>query len=128
MDQIYNSISSGILTTAIDFNPHKDALFGINQYSLKVQQSSTKYSESFQSSDLRYSLLLNMTMDDINLVLCKITSIQIETLNLTDNFHRPKDFRMKGSLLPFGRLFHFLFGTAKDKDVKSMKQRHQETI
>ena len=25
-------------------------------------------------------------------------------------------------LLPFGRLFHFLFGTAKDKDVKSMKQ------
>ena len=29
---------------------------------------------------------------------------------------------MKRSLLPFGRLFHFLFGTAKDEDVKSMKQ------
>ena len=29
---------------------------------------------------------------------------------------------MKRSLLPFGRLFHFLFGTAKDKDIKSMKQ------
>ena len=25
-------------------------------------------------------------------------------------------------ILPFGRLFHFLFGTAKDKNIKSMKQ------
>ena len=29
---------------------------------------------------------------------------------------------MKRSLLPFGRLFHFLFGTAKDEDIQSMKQ------
>ena len=36
-DQIYNSISSWILTTAIDFNPYKDVLFGINQYALNVQ-------------------------------------------------------------------------------------------
>ena len=122
MDQIYNSISSWILTTAIDFNPYKDALFGINQYALKVQQSLTRYSESFQSSDLRYSLLLSMTMDDINLVLHKITSTQIGTINLIDNIHRPKDFRMKRSLLPFGRLFNFLFGTARDGDVRSMKQ------
>ena len=63
-----------------------------------------------------------MTMDDINLVLHKIILTQIETLNLIDNVHRPKDFRMKRSLLPFGRLFHFLFGTAKDKGIKSMKQ------
>ena len=32
MDQIHNSISSWILTTTIDFDPYKDALFGINQY------------------------------------------------------------------------------------------------
>ena len=62
MDQIYNSISTWIPTTAIDFNPYTDALFGINQYALKVQQSLTRYSESFQSSDPRYSLLLNMTI------------------------------------------------------------------
>ena len=65
-DWIHSSISSWILTTAINFNPYKDALFGINQYALKVKQSLTRYSESFQSDDLRYSLLLNMTMDDIN--------------------------------------------------------------
>ena len=118
MDWIHNSISSWILTTAINFDPYKDAMFGINQYALKVKQSFTRYSESFQSDYPRYSLLSNMTMHDINSVLCKITLTQIEMLKLTDNVHRPKDIRMKRSLLPFSRLFHFLFGTAKDEDVK----------
>ena len=122
MDQIHNGISSWILTTAINFNPYKDVVFGINQYALKVKQSLTRYSESFQSNDPRYSILVNMTMDDINSVLSDITPTQIETLNLLDNIHRPKDFRMKRSLLPFGGLFHFLFRTAKDEDVKSIKQ------
>ena len=80
VDQIHNSISSWILTTDIDFDPYKDALFGINQYALKVKQSFTRYSESFQSDDLRYSSLLTMTMDDINSVLCEITSTQMECL------------------------------------------------
>ena len=100
MDQIYNSISSWIITTAIDFNPYKDALFGINQYALKVKQSLTSYSESFNSSDPRYSLLLNMT--------------------------KPKDIRTKRSLLSFGGLFNFLLGTANDDDVRSMKQDIQK--
>ena len=122
MDQIHNNISSWILTTTIDLDSYKDALFGINQYALNVKQSFTRYSESFQSDDLSYSLLLTMTMDDINSVLHEITSMQIETLNLIDNIHRPKDFRTKRSVLPLGRLFHFLFGTAKDEDIKLMKQ------
>ena len=122
MDWIHNSINSWILTTAIDFDPHKDAFFGITQYALKIKQSFTRYSESFQIDDPRYSLLLNMTMDDINSVLHKISLTQIETLNLIDNVHRLKDIRKKRSLLSFGRLYHFLFGTANDEDVKSMKQ------
>ena len=71
VDQIHNSISSCILTTAINFDPYKDALLGMNQYALKVKQSFTRYSESFQSDDLRYSSLLTMTMDGINSVLCE---------------------------------------------------------
>ena len=121
MDWIHYSINSWILTTAIDFDPYKDALCGINYYGLKVKQTFTRYSELFQSDDPRYSLPL-MTMDDINSVLHKMSSTQIEMLNLLDNVHRPKDVRMKRYLLPFGRLFHFLFWTAKDEDVKSMKQ------
>ena len=59
-----------------------------------------------------------MTIDNINLVLYKINLTQIEMLNLIENVQRPKDIRIKRSLLPFGRLFHFLSRNAKDKDVK----------
>ena len=118
MDQIQSSISSWILTTTIDFNPYKDALFGINQYALKVKQSFTRYSESFQSDDLRYSLLLNMTMDDINLVLCKITSTKIGTLNLIDNVHRPKHFRMERSLITFWQIIRSFTCNMKRPSVK----------
>ena len=38
VDEIYNSISSWILSTTIDFNPYEDALFGVNQYALEVKQ------------------------------------------------------------------------------------------
>ena len=46
----------------------------------------------------------------------------MEALNLIDHIHRPKDIRTKRPLLPFGRLFHFLFGTANEEGVRSMKQ------
>ena len=126
MDQIYNSISLWIITTAIDFHPYKDALFSINQYALKVKQSLISYSESFHSSHPRYSLLLNMTIDDVDLVLCEITSTQIKAFNLIYHIHKPKDIRTKRSLLPFSRLFNFLFRTANDDYVRSMKQDIQK--
>ena len=89
------------------FNSYKDGLVGINQYALKVKQFLISYSESFHSSDPRYSFLLNMTTDDIDLVLHEITSTQIEAFNLIDHIHKPKNIRSKRSLLPFGGLFHF---------------------
>ena len=46
----------------------------------------------------------------------------MEPLNQVNHIHRPKDIKTKRSLLHFGRLFHFLFGTANDEDVRSMKQ------
>ena len=54
IDWIYNSIRSWIMTTAIDFNPYKDALFGIKEYALRVKQSLVSYSESLHSSDPRF--------------------------------------------------------------------------
>ena len=63
-----------------------------------------------------------MTIDNINSVLCEITSTQMEAYNLIDHIHRAKDIGTKRPLLPFGGLFHFLFGTANDEDVRSMKQ------
>ena len=78
--------------------------------------------ESFKYQDLRYTLLLNTTMGDIISALHEITLTQIQALNLINNIHRPKDLSMKRSLLPFGYLFNFFFGTAKDNDIRSMKQ------
>ena len=63
-----------------------------------------------------------MTIDDINLVLHEITLTQIEAFNLIDHIHKPKDIWTKRSLLPFGGLFHFLYGMANDDDVRSTKQ------
>ena len=126
MNQIYNSISLWIITTAINFNPYKDALFSVNQYALKVKQSLLNYSESFHSSDPRCSLLLNMKIYDMDSVLYEITSSQIEAFNLINHIHKPKDIRTKRSLLPFGGIFNFLFGIANDEDVRSMKQDIQK--
>ena len=107
MDWIYNSISSWIITTAIDFNPYRDALFSI-----------IGYSNSFHYSDPRYTLILNMRVDDINSVLHGISSTKIEAPNLIDHIHKPRNLRTKRSLLPFGGLFNFLSGTANGDDVK----------
>ena len=126
VDQIYNSISLWIITTVIAFNPYKDALFSVNQYALTEKQSLISYSDSFHSNDPRYSLLLSMTIDNIDSVLHEITSTQTEAFNLIDLIHNPKDIRNKRSLLPFGGLFNFLFGTANDDDVRSMKQGIQK--
>ena len=63
-----------------------------------------------------------MSIDDINLVLLEITSTQMEAFKLIDHIHRPKAIRTKRSLLPFSRLFHFLFGTANDENARLMKK------
>ena len=57
VDLIYNSINIWIITTAIVFNPYKDAMFSINQYALKVKQSLISYSDSFHNTEPRYFLL-----------------------------------------------------------------------
>ena len=67
-----------------------------------------------------------MTIHGIDLVLHEIILTQIETFNLIDHMHKPKDIRANRSLLPFGGLFHFLFGTANDDDVRSIKQDVQK--
>ena len=67
-----------------------------------------------------------MAIDDIDLVLHKITSTHIDTFNLIDHIHKPKDIRTKIALLPFSGLLQFLFGTADDDDARSLKQDVQK--
>ena len=63
-----------------------------------------------------------MTIDYLDSVLNETTSTQIEASYLTDHIHKPRNNRDKRSLLPFGGLFNFLFGTVDGEDVESMRQ------
>ena len=62
--------------------------------------------------------LLNITVDDLNLALEEILHMQTEASNLIDHLAN----RHKRSLLPFGGLFSFLFGTADQNDLDLLKQ------
>ena len=73
-----------------------------------------------------YTYILNMKLNDLDSVLHEITSTQTEASNLIHHIHKPRNNRNKRSLLPFGGLFHFLFGTADDEDVESMKHYIQK--
>ena len=39
VDQIYNSISSWIIATEIDFMPYRTALLSVNVYTIEVKES-----------------------------------------------------------------------------------------
>ena len=58
-----------------------------------------------------------MTMDEMTLALDEIKNMQFETSNLIGHIQN----RNKRSLLPLGGLFGFLFGTADQADLDSIK-------
>ena len=58
-----------------------------------------------------------MTMDDMTLALDEITNMQFEASNLIGHIQN----RNKRSLLCLGDLFGFLFGTADQADLDSIK-------
>ena len=58
-----------------------------------------------------------MTLDDLSLALDEIVNMQTEASNLIDHISN----RNKRSLLPLGGLFSFLFGTASEDDLNSIK-------
>ena len=61
-----------------------------------------------------------MTLDDINMAITEISTTRIEASNMIDHALN-NNRRFKRSLLPLGGLFSFLFGTADQSDVKSLK-------
>ena len=74
----------------------------------------------FQYKDPRYTHLFNMTLDYINMAITKISTTRIEASNLIDHALN-NNRRFKRTLLPLGGLFSFLFGTADQSDVNSLK-------
>ena len=75
----------------------------------------------FQYKDPRYTHLFNIALDDINMAITEISTTTLEAFNLIDHALNNNNWRFKSSLLPFGSLFSFLFGTADQSDVDSLK-------
>ena len=65
IDQIHTSISSWILTTAIDFLPYHIALDRIYHYTYNVKISINQAFRDFQHEDAKYNQLLSMTLNDL---------------------------------------------------------------
>ena len=62
-----------------------------------------------------------MTLDDINMAITEISTTRLEASNLIHHALNNNNKRSKKSLLPLGGLFSFLFGTADQPDVDSLK-------
>ena len=117
VDNIQTSKSSWIFSTAVDFTPYLGSLNSVYDYGTKVKDKIADFKTTFHNQHERYKFLLNMTIDDLNLALDEILNMQSEASNLIDHISN----RNKRSLLPFGGLFGFLFGTASEDDLNSIK-------
>ena len=126
IDDIQTSKSSWIFSTAVDFTPYLTSLNSVFDYGMNVKETVIDFKNTFYNQHKkphkRYQELLDMTIDDMDLAINEITHMQTEASNLIDHISN----RHKRSLLPFGGLFNFLFGTADDKDLKAMKSDIQQ--
>ena len=117
VDEIQTSKSSWIFSTAVDFTPYLRSLNSVYDYGTKVKETVVDFKTTFHDQRERYTFLLNMTIDDLSLALDEIVNMQTEASNLIDHISN----RNKRFLLPFGGLFSFLFGTASEDDLNSIK-------
>ena len=121
IDNIHTSISSWIITTALDFGPYSIMLYNVNEYAKSIKSYLMSQMPLFQYKDPVYTQLFNMTLDDINMAITEISTTRIEASNLIDHALYNNNRRFKRSLLPLGGLFSFLFGTADQSDVNSLE-------
>ena len=126
IDQIYTSISSWILTTAIDCLPYYIALDRVYHYTYNIKISINQAFRDFQHENPRYNHLLSMTSNDLSSALDQINITRTEVSNLIGHMNHDKNNRHKRSLLPLGGLFNFLFSTADQKDIDLLKQQVKE--
>ena len=104
VDNIWTSISSWIITTALDFESYSVMLYNMNEYAKSVKGYLMSKMPVFQYKDPRYTHLFNMTLDDINMAITEISTTILEASNLIVHALNNSNRR---SLLPLGSLFSF---------------------
>ena len=123
IDQIHTSISSWILTTAIDFLPYHIALDRVYHYTYNVKISINQAFRDFQHEDPKYNQLLSMILNDLSSAPDQIHIIRTQVSDLIGHMNNNKNNRHER---PLDGLFNFLFGTADQKDIDLLKQQVKE--
>ena len=115
IDEIQTSKSSWIFSTAVDFTPYLGTLNSVFDYGTNVRETMIEFKSTFHKQHPRYMVLLNMIIGDMSVD--EILNMQTEASNLITHISN----RNKRSLLPFGGLFGFLFGTAYQANLNAIK-------
>jgi len=127
VDEIFSSISSWILTSSVDFTPYLENINKIQDYANIVKLHAMDQKNFL--TERKYLRLMQLTIDDMDTLMGEIANIYDETAHLvgqlTDKPNATSEgtSRNKRSLLPFGGLFHFLFGTGDQKDINRLKSQ-----
>ena len=98
IDQIHRSISSWILTTAIDFLPYHIPLDRVYHYTYNVKISINQAFRDFQHEEPKYNQLLSMTVNDLSSALDQIHITRTEVSDLIGHMNNDKNNRHKRSL------------------------------
>ena len=74
VEKIHTSISTWIITTAIDFEPYEIILYNVKEYDKEIKNYSISHFPIFHHIDPRYIHLFNITFDYINMAINEISN------------------------------------------------------
>ena len=119
MEQIQTSKSSWIISSAINLEPFKQAFKQVNIYTRSIS-GSLAHLQKEKEFDHHHKHLIELTRQDVNKSIMTLDNTQDKFKQICNHIENHSK-RYKRSLLPLGGLFSFLFGTADQKDLDSIK-------
>ena len=119
VEQIQTSKSSWIISSAIDLEPFNQAFKQVKIYTRSIAGSLADL-QSEREFDHHHKHLIELTRQDVNKSVMTLDDTYDKFLQICNHI-QSHNKRYKMSLLPLGGLFSFLFGTADQKDLDSIK-------
>ena len=119
VEQIQTSKSSWIISSAIDLEPYSQAFNQVKLYTRSIA-GSLAHLLSEREFDHHHKHLIELTRQDVNRSIMTLEATHDRFIDICDHIQNHNN-RHKRSLLPLGHLFSFLFGTANQDDLESIK-------
>ena len=121
VEQIQTSKSSWIISSVIDLEPFTQAFKQVKIYTRSIA-GSLAHLQSEREFDHHHRHLIELTRQDVNKSIMTLDNTYDKLLQICD-YIQSHSKRYKRSLLPFGHFFSFLFGTADQEDLDSIKAK-----